>query len=288
MIFSRLPIWVAVLAVSLAGYWDSAAKSAELQYPLSVAVAENGDVYLADRDVPGIWKLAGEQMSMYFEGSKKFRTVMNAVRCVGFDNEGRLLAGDSATRNVYRFDESGQPIPITTVDGGFGQIGIPMDVAVNSSGDVFVSDLEIQRIVKVPKDGDQPEEVAQIAGCRGLFMDSEDNLWVISTTSDQLHRIAPSGEVEVIVKGRPFEFPHTVVVDDEGTAYVCDGYAKTIWRVVPGEAPAKWSSGEPLDNPVGLDIHNNVIYVADPRAKAVFRADSEGNLTKLPFTVATE
>jgi len=250
------------------------------QYPLSIAVAD-ATIMLADRDLPGVWKLEGGQLSAYFTGSKKFRTPLNAIRCVEFDSDGKLLAGDSSTREVYRFDDEGKPVPLT--DGG---IGIAMDIAVNKAGDLFVSDLEIQRVMKVPKAGGKPEEVTEISGCRGLFVDKDDHLWVVSTTNDQLFRISPDGKSETIVEGRAFEFPHTVVVDEDLTAYVCDGYAKTIWKITRGGKPEAWVKGEPFVNPVGMAIQGDTIYVVDPRALAVFEINREGKLTTIPLKPA--
>ncbi|MDA1055072.1 MAG: hypothetical protein O3C40_32010 [Planctomycetota bacterium] len=250
------------------------------QYPLSIAVS-GSTMMLADRELHGVWKLENGELSAYFMGSKKFRTPLNAIRCVEFDSDGKLLAGDSSTREVYRFDDEGKPVPLT--DGG---IGIAMDIAVNKAGDLFVSDLEIQRIMKVPKAGGKPEEVAEISGCRGLFVDKEDHLWVVSTTNDQLYRISPDGKSETIVEGRAFEFPHTVVVDDDLTAYVCDGYAKTIWKIVRDGKPEAWVKGDPLVNPVGMAIQGDTIYVVDPRALAVFEIDREGKLTTIPLKPA--
>jgi sugar lactone lactonase YvrE len=250
------------------------------QYPLSIAVSDAG-IMLADRDLPGVWRLKDGELSAYFTGSKKFRTPLNAVRCVEFDSDGKLLAGDSSTREVYRFDDDGKPVPLT--DGG---IGIAMDIAVNQAGDLYVSDLEIQRIMKVPKAGGKPEEVTEISGCRGLFVDKEDHLWVVSTTNDQLYRISPDGKSETVVEGRAFEFPHTVVVDDDLTAYVCDGYAKTIWKITRGGKPEAWVKGEPLINPVGMAIQGDTIYVVDPRAVAVFEIDRDGKLKATPLKPA--
>src|SRR3990167_3554221 len=85
----------------------------ELQYPVSVAAAEDGTLYIADRNFHGIWKFANGKLEKFFEGSAKFRTPLNAVRCVAMDHQGKLLAGDSATREVYRFDEAGNPVPLT-------------------------------------------------------------------------------------------------------------------------------------------------------------------------------
>ncbi len=258
-------------------------EAADFLYPLSVTVAPGGDMFVADRNLPGVWKLSGGKLLVHFQGSKKFRTPLNAIRCVRLDEKGNLLAGDSATRNVYRFDAEGKPQPITKTSNGMGLIGIPMDIAVNSKGDIYVSDLEIHRVVKIPHGSDQPEEVCEVSGCRGLFVDKTDAVWVVSTTSDQLHRIAADGEQTIVVPGRPFQFPHTVVVGSDGTAYLCDGYAKTIWKITSGGKPEALLAGEPLVGPVGLAMRDDLLYVADPRAKAVFTVDLAGKATKVTY-----
>ncbi|MFV1966028.1 MAG: NHL repeat-containing protein [Pirellulaceae bacterium] len=257
---------------------------AEWVYPLSLAVQDSGTVFLADRNLPGIWRLEGEQLHSFFQGSKQFRTPLNAVRCVAVDRDGNLLAGDSATRDVYRFDASGKPQPLTAQGKKFGQIGIPMDIVTDADGNLIVSDLEIHRIVRVPKNGGNVEEIATINAPRGLFYDSKNQLWVIANR--KLVRLSPEGKQETIVDDGVFQYPHTVVVSTEGTAYVCDGYAKTIWKVVPGQKPVKFASGDPLVNPVGMDLLGDKILVVDPRAKAVFEIDKLGKLTRREVKLA--
>ncbi len=254
------------------------------QYPLSVAVREkDNSIFVADRNLPGVWKLADGELSVFFQGSKKFRTPLNAVRCVAIDKKGQVLAGDSATREVYRISDAGQATPLTN-----GGIGIPMSIALDSAGNIFVADLELHRIWKVPPEGGTPEEFAAVPAPRGIFIDAEDRLWIVSHGKNQLLRLSPDAQVETIVEGRPFQFPHTVEVDDAGVAYVCDGYAKTIWKIEPGKKPEKLASGAPLDNPVGLALQGDALLVADPRAGGIYRVDAAGKITKLEWKLADE
>ena len=109
----------------------------EFDYPLAVTETADGIVYVADRNLPGIWKVEDGKKSIYFQGSKKFRTPLNAVRCLAIDHEGKLLAGDSSTREVYRFDDDAKPQPLTE-----GWIGIPMALAVAPDGTIYTADLE--------------------------------------------------------------------------------------------------------------------------------------------------
>ncbi len=167
MLRKNLGPWSAMLAGLLLALAVSPLR-AQMQYPLAVAGTEKGPIYVADRKLPGIWKITDGKAEAFFQASKKFRTPLNAVRCLAFDKDGKLLAGDSATREVYRFDDKAQPQPLTA-----GKIGIPMSIAVNGQGELFVADLETQRIWKVPAKGGEPEEFAVLAGVRGLAFDSE-------------------------------------------------------------------------------------------------------------------
>jgi sugar lactone lactonase YvrE len=250
--------------------------SAQMQYPLSVAAADSGEVFVADRNLPGVWKIESGKLTRLFEGSKKYRTPLNAVRCVVMDRAGALIAGDTATREVYRFDESGKPVPLT--DGG---IGMPMSVAVNNKGELLVADLELHRIWRVPAAGGKPEQVAEVQAPRGVAIDAEDNLWVVSHGQNHIVRVTPARKVETAVAGRPFSFPHNIVLAADKTAYVTDGYSKAVWKIPPGGKPEKWVSGAPLVNPVGLAWHKQNLLVADPHANAVFEITPDGKLTKV-------
>jgi sugar lactone lactonase YvrE len=256
----------------------------ELQYPVSIAVRDSEVIFVADRNLPGVWKWQAGQLQVHFQGSQQFRTPLNAIRCVAVDGDGTLFAGDSATREVYRFDANGKPTPLTASGKPLGQIGIPMDIVIDAEGNLIVSDLEIHRLVKVPKNGGNVEEIATITAPRGLFYDAKQRLWVIANR--KLVRISADGNQETIVEDGTFEYPHKVVVNESGTAFVCDGYAKTIWKVEPDSQPVKFISGEPLVNPVGMDLLGDKLWVVDPRAKALFEIDSQGKLSRVPVTTA--
>ena len=248
--------------------------AAELVYPLTAAATAQGDVYISDLRLPGVWKIEQQTGTVLFQASKKFRTPLNTVRCVRLDSKSRVLAGDSATREVYRLDDQGTPQGLTQ-----GRIGIPMDLAETAEGDLLVSDLETHRIWKIPSKGGEPAVYAAIPAPRGLCLDAEQRLWVVSHGKDQVVRVLPDGRVETVVSGRPFQFPHEILVHGDGTALVSDGYARTIWKIPPGAAPERWIEGEPLKNPVGLCRLGENILIVDPRAKSVFQASQDGKLS---------
>lgn len=247
----------------------------EMQYPLDVLEVDEKTAFVADRNLPGVWKITDGKAEIYFQGSKKFRTPLNAIRCLALDEKGKLLAGDSSTREIYRFDANGKPVPLT--DGG---IGIPMAMAVAKSGEIYVADLELHRIWKVPSAGGKPEEVAVLAAPRGMTIDSTGKLWIVSHGPNHVLKLNPAdGKVETVVEGTPFQFGHDIVLKDDKTAFVVDGYAKTVWKIEAGQKPVEFAKGEPFKNPVGLSLSQEGLLVADPHKKTIYRVSNEGEIS---------
>lgn len=255
--------WAAALTLLLC----RPGQATDPEYPIAIAVAPGERVYVADRKLPGIVILKDGKFAPYFAGQKKLGTPLNAVRSLAVDRKGKLLAGDSATREVYRFDEGGRPVPLTN-----GGIGIPMSIAVLEGGDLVVADLELHRIWKVPEDGGKPEALADVPAPRAICVDDDNRIWVLSHGKDQLLRLDASGrERNVILAGRPFEFPSAMVIDEQGTAHVCDTYAKAIWRIAPGKKPEKRSPTTELKRPVALGIAGQELLIVDPQLRDVVR-----------------
>lgn len=259
--------------------WGSVTAHAQdqWQYPLDVAVAADGNYFIADRKLPGIWKYAEGKNTVLFQGQKKFRTPLNAVRCVHVGDDGKLYAGDSATRDVYVISETGEAQPLTQ-----GAIGIPTAIAV-TGGTVYATDLELQRIWKFPSAGTQepPTEFAVVGGARGLCVDDQGAIWVLSSLKPQIRKYSSDGKFVPVVDDLVFEFPHQIVVAKDGTAFVTDGYAKAVWKIPPGGKPEKWVSGAPFVNPVGLRIQGADLIVCDSRANALFRITADGKVSQI-------
>jgi sugar lactone lactonase YvrE len=269
-----LLLWTTVLTAVCQQPADGVPSPTSPLYPLALAVDGQGRVYLADRNLPGVWVMESESPRLFFHGSRKFRTPLNAVRCLAVDRQGRLLAGDSSTRQIYRFDDQGLPQPLAQPwdsEHNLGPLGIPMGIVQNSQGELVVSDLEFHCLWKIPAEGGNPVKWAEIQAPTGLAIDNQDRVWVVSRVESPLRRVAPDGTVSVVVSGRPFEFPHSVALDDDGNAYVVDGYRKTVWKVSPDGTPQEWLTHERLVNPVDIKRHADGLYLVDPRAKVLLR-----------------
>ena len=248
----------------------------EMVYPLDVAVGPDEAIYVADRKLPGIWKIVDGKPEIFYKGSKTFRTPLNAVRCLVVDEDGTVFAGDSATREVYAFDADKKPVPLTD-----GYIGIAADLIIDGDN-IIVSDLETQRIWSFPKAGGKPEEVAVIAAVRGLTKNADDQLICVTTLENPIRRVSSDGKIEVIIKDRPFEMPHHCAID-KNHIYVADNYSNTIWKTELKEdaKPEAFAKGSPMQKPVGLCRYKEGFLVADPHAKQIFILDKDGTVTPL-------
>ena len=248
-----------------------------MKYPLAVVAAEKS-IYIADRKLPGIWKMSGEKTEIHFQGSPRFRTPLNAVRCLALDSKGVLYAGDSSTREIYSLKDPEKPEPLTN-----GAIGIPVAMAFDSKDVLFVADLETQRIWKFPATGGQPEEVAVIPAPRGIAIDAKDRLWVVSHGKNQLLRLSHDGkQKEVIVKGHPWKFPHQLVLKDDQSAYVVDGYGKTVWSVSENGTSKSFVKDTRFKNPTCVALQKKNLLIVDPQANSLFSVD-ETNKVRVLF-----
>jgi sugar lactone lactonase YvrE len=262
------------LAVGLIAFWCMGIElgmSQEMQYPIAVAAAPDGKIFVADRNLPGIWKIENGKASIHFQGSKKFRTPLNAVRCLFVDSQGVLYAGDSSTREVYRFD-NGQPQPLTK-----GEIGIPMAIAIDKQGRLLVADLERHCVFQIPSNGDKATILTKTQPPRGVAVDSQSRLWVLSNVKDSIVIFGDNLSREVVVSEPVFEFAHQIVLDTSGNAFVSDGYAKTIWKIPAGGKPEKFFSGDPLKNPVGIAMDRDRLLIADPHQRMIYALPLEGS-----------
>jgi sugar lactone lactonase YvrE len=159
-----------------------------------------------------------------------------------------------------------------------------MAIAVASDGTIYTADLELHRIWKMPAEGSEmPTEFAVINSPRGLTLDPEGNLWVLSTSSKdgQIQKVTPDGKVEPFIKDHPFNLPHNVVRMDDGTFFVTDNYEHAVWKVAADGKPEKFVSGPPLDRPVGLCRSGENLLVADPHIRTIFSLAPDKTLTAL-------
>lgn len=244
------------------------ADKADVTYPRALAIHEKG-LLIVDLDLPGIWLKDGENQSLFLPGTKLLRKPMNRPWCVAAHPDGGILVGDSATREIYHCAEPGTKL--TALNGGY--IGIPMAIVVSPDGkQVYVGDAERRAVFRLPIEGGKPELVVRV-NARGLSFDADGMLWAVTPDAEAIQRIDVEKKTATTIVGdRPYQFPNGIVwTGDRG--FVTDSYGKAIWTFTADGKTEKWLGGEPLMYPVSLIADENSLFVADPKAKQVFRVN---------------
>lgn len=250
-------------------------QDAKVTYPRAVAV-DGESLLVVDLDLPGIWKVTGEERELYLKGTKLLRKPMNRPWCVIPNPSGGILVGDSATREIYSVAKPGGKLkPLTD-----GHVGIPMALAVDADGKfIYVGDAEKRAVFRVAIEGGEPELIARV-NARALSFDADENLWAVTPDAAAVQKIdVAKKKATTVVDGRPYQFPGGLTwAGDIG--FVTDTYGKNIWTFTADGKTEKWYEGDALERPVGIASSKTSVFVADPAKKQIVEFDRKSKQPK--------
>lgn len=260
------------------------------EYPIFVTTGPEGTLYVSDQNAPAILAVAADgAVRPLFIGSKQYRTPLYRPRGLAVSPAGDLWICDPATFDLYRLPLKGEaaavkPVPVTgdattLLDGRTTTMGNtfvqPEGIAFAPDGTAYVSDMKLNTIFAVAPGKENgrptPSVVARVAAPRGLLVDADGSLVVVSNSDTPLVRVATKdGTVTPIVTGRKFQFPMSVCRWKDGYA-VTDNYSRAIWSVGKGGEAAKLVDGAPLRNPTGIAALNDALFILDSHQRTLYR-----------------
>ncbi len=200
-----------------------------LNQPYGVARDNSGNTYIADTNDNRVRKvaadgtistIAGTGVAGFFgDGGASAGAQLNNPRGLVLDASGNLYIADTNNRRIRKIDGSGN---ITTVAGNGGccgrtgdggaatraQIGVPYGVAVDSSGNLYISDWNNSVVRKVDASG----TITTVAG-NGTYGYSGDGGQATSAA---------------------FRYPFGMAVDAAGNLYIADSYNYRVRMVSTG------------------------------------------------------
>jgi sugar lactone lactonase YvrE len=193
----------------------------------------------------------------------------------------------TAITQVYAF---GQNVSwLVQFDRTRGQL--PESIAINKTGDIFVTLAPIHTIMRVSLDGTASTFAVLPPGTtQGVTTDPEGNLYVLLNTAlaqpsnvGQLWRISSDGATQTLLAAVNARDLNALAFDDRGNIYISDSFGSNIYRVDRDGTTELWVHDPllaPHPNPTPCGIHP-----FDPGANGV--AFNHGILYVLNSTQAT-
>jgi uncharacterized protein (TIGR03437 family) len=264
-----------------------AATSAELSIPWGIAVDKSGNIYIADEvnvrvrmvSASGtITTVAGDGTGGYTgDGSAATSAELSYDAAVAVDSSGNVYVADSNNQVVRKFAVGGT---ITTVAGsnssgaGFSgdgaaatsaQLNLPMGLALDSAGNLYIADSNNNVIRKVATSG----TITTVAGNtlvgylgdgglatnailqdpRAVTLDAAGNLYIADSLNHVVRKVTGDGRIATIAgiggqggfsgDGGPatqaeLYYPDGLAVDSVGNLYIADSLNNRIRVVTPG------------------------------------------------------
>ena len=279
-----------------AGSADGMGSAAKFNGPCRLAVDTNGNVYVPDyfndtiRKVTPVganWvvtTLAGLAGSPGSADGTNSAARFYYPDGVAVDSAGNLYVSDPNNDTIRKVTPVGTNWVVTTLAGSAGHSGsadgtgsaarfnAPVDVAVDSAGNLYVADLDNDTIRKVTPVGtnwvvttlaglassagsaDGTGSAARFNGPGGVAVDNAGNLYVSDNNNCTIRKITPVGQNWVVTtlaglagslgsadgtnSAARFYYPASVAVDSAGNIYVADLGVNVIRKLTP--AGANW------------------------------------------------
>ncbi len=285
--------WVVTTLAGLVGSSGSAdgtGKAATFNYPAGLGVDAAGNLYVADEDNYTIRKVAPAGTNWVVttlaglvgssgsaDGTGKAAT-FNYPTDVTVDGAGNLYLADSVNNSIRKLTPAGTNWVATTLAGESGSKAVdgtgtaarfnyPSDVAVDSSGNLYVTDTDNNTIRKVTAVGtnwvvttiaglagsagsaDGTNSVARFSNPVGLAIDEAGSLYVADAANNTIRKVTPVGTNWVVTtlagtsgsagsadgtgNAASFSYPADVALDSAGNLYIADEGNNEIRKVAP-------------------------------------------------------
>jgi sugar lactone lactonase YvrE len=250
------------------GSADGKGKEATFFYPTGIAVDKNGNVYVSDTHNNLIRKITANGVVTTIAGRRNGRDSARFDNPAGIavDTDGNLYVADWGNDVIRKITSSGNVINFAGSMGtpgrknGIGESAsfyLPWGIALDSAGNVYVSDFNNNMIRKISPDAhvttiagkklrgsaDGKDSSASFFHPAGIAVDKKGMLYIADMGNNKVRKIATDGSVSTLAgsgqrggadgRGTTASFykPYGIAVDKRGSVYVAD-YLNNLVRKI--------------------------------------------------------
>jgi trimeric autotransporter adhesin len=299
------------------------ALQAHLASPSGVVIDGAGDVFIADggnnrirKVTPGgvISTVAGnETYGFSGDGGPASAANLNDPRGIAVDDSGNLFIADAANNRIRMVSAGGIISTVAgSAAGGFAgdagpalsaKLALPVAVAVDSAGNLFIADRGNKRIRKVSSgsintvagisDDGGPMSSAQLNFPVGIAVDAAGNLFIADSSDFRIRKVTPTGIIttvagygteccdeirpETTATSKQLYYPQAVAVDSGGNLFIADSYNQVVEKVTP-DGSIKTIAGDLLNGTAGFAGDGGPAASAQLNYPGDVAVDSAGNL----------
>ena len=269
-------VYSTVAGTGILGYSGDggSATAAQLNYPYCIARDAPGNIYITDAPAGRIRKvdlngiittIAGNGTTGFSgDGGPAIQAQLNGANGIAVDNTGNVYITDFNNRRIRKISVTGI---ITTVAGtnnagilGSGnggpatstQLSLPLSVAVNNTGELFIADVGLNNIRKVATNGiitafagpvyggsgfsgdGGPATSALFNQITGITTDAAGNVFIADNSNSRVRKVSTSGIITTVAGNGNSGFtgdggsataaqllnPNNVTVDAAGNIFV--------------------------------------------------------------------
>jgi len=303
------------------GYVDGNTSGALFNGPAAVAVDTSGNLFIADTGNNTIRKISSAGLVTTIAGQAGISGVTDDTGTAALfasptgicvDTSGNLFVADASVHTIRKITSAGV---VTTFAGEAGYYGItdasstaarfytPEDVAVDSSGNVYVADTNNCLIRKITSAGavstiagmarrkgavDGTGTATQFCFPAGLTIDSSGNLFVADTYNNMIRKITSSAVVSTLAgaasnagyldgTGTAVKFRNAagITLNTDGNFYVADTGNNTIRKVTAAGVVTAYAGAGYTASSGSTD---GALRTARFNSPGAITSDNQGNL----------
>jgi DNA-binding beta-propeller fold protein YncE len=202
----------------------------------------NGNIWVTDRGAHQIFKFSSEGQLLMTLGQKGIRgdndstDAFNKPADVVIAKDGSIFITDgeeSTSNRVVQYSKEGKFVKYWGGKGTEpGKFNDPHSIAMDSTGRIYVADRGNNRIQLFDQDGTYRDQWTHFGTPFGLFITSDDMLYVVDGSGNDCLLIANTSDGRIMDRIDGLNNPNAVTVDTKGTIYIAENIGTNVKKFV--------------------------------------------------------